>query len=319
MKKRAKKRRIDTTHPLGPPIRNSQAIWLEGPVPRGFWNTQSNRSLYLRWLGQQLGFRKLEDWHKITTNDLKQNRGGGVLLNYWNSSAIAAVKECYPDRQWNEWQFRSCPRAFWADPKNHRRYMQWLGERRGVKRPQDWYKVTNRHFATNKGGAFLLHYNSTVSAAIMKHLSDYDWKEWMFSKTPKGFWDKKKNRKRYLDWLGKKLGIKKPEDWYKIKRKKYEANYGNNFLKLYDGSPCSALKDVYPRVAWKEWMFARAPLGFWKDRENRRRYIRWLARELGIRSEKNWSKIRRVDVRNNHGRGFLAAYSSFASLMQDCR
>jgi len=31
---------------------------------------------------------------------------------------------------------------------------------------------------------------------------------------PRGFWADKANQKRYLDWLGAKLGISKREDWY---------------------------------------------------------------------------------------------------------
>jgi hypothetical protein len=149
-----------------PPVRCYEALWLDGPVPSGYWDHLKNRRLYVRWLGQKLGFRKQEDWYRISTDDFKRNSGGGVLEQHWNRSAIGAVKECFPDYDWKEWLFRISPRHFWKDPRNHRRYMKWLGQALGIRRPSDWYGVTNQDFNDNKGGAFLLYYDSTVSIEV---------------------------------------------------------------------------------------------------------------------------------------------------------
>ena len=105
-----------------PPVPRFRAIWLEGPVPSGYWQDSQNRRRYMRWLGQRLGYRKVEDWYKITTDDFKHNRGSGVLANYWESSAIAAVKEYLFYYDWKEWLFGMCPRSFWKDRSNRRRY-----------------------------------------------------------------------------------------------------------------------------------------------------------------------------------------------------
>jgi hypothetical protein len=37
------------------------------------------------------------------------------------------------------------------------------------------------------------------------------------------------NRRRYMDWLGKKLGVTKLEDWYNIDRSNLEAAEGSFF------------------------------------------------------------------------------------------
>ncbi len=301
-----------------PPVPRFQAIWLEGPVPSRYWEDSQNRRRYMRWLGQRLGYRKAEDWYKITTDDFKHNRGGAVLAHYWDSSAVAAVKEYLFRNDWEEWLFGVCPKAFWKDRFNRRRYMQWLGERLGFRDPEDWYQVTNKHFADNKGGALMLCYDSTVSAAVMDYLPDYDWKEWMFSKTPKGFWDKKKNRRRYLKWLGKRLGLKKPDDWYSVTCNDFDANYGNQLRKRYQGSTSALIKDCFPRRTWNEWMFDRVPVEFWDDRKNRRRYIQWLGRRLRIRQSKDWYRVRRRDILENYGGGLLFRYDSYLELLKEC-
>jgi hypothetical protein len=311
-------RKTRGTGTINPPEQCYEAIWLDGPVPSGYWDHLENRRLYVRWLGQKIGFRKQEDWYRISTDDFKRNSGGGLLESHWNSSAIGAVKECFPDYDWKDWLFRCAPRHFWQDTRNHRRYMKWLGQELGIRRPSDWYGVTNQDFNDNKGGAFLLHYDSTVSTAIMSYLPNYDWKEWMFSRTPKGFWRKRMNRKRYMIWLGKRLGFKHIRDWYSVTGDNFDANYGNQLLKLHDGSPIVAVRDCFPRYTWNEWMFARVSVGFWNKLENRNRYIQWLGRKLKFKEPRDWHKIRGHDFRANYGGGLLARYHSCFDLLKEC-
>ena len=300
-----------------PPVRRFEAVWLDGPVPSGYWDRVAHRRLYVRWLGQKLRFRKPVDWYRITTGDFKRNSGGGLLNQHWNSSAIGAVKECFPDYDWKDWLFGCTPRRFWRDRGNHRLYMKWLGQQLGIRRPSDWYRVTNQHFKDNKGGAFLLQYGDTVSDAIMSFLPNYHWKEWMFSRTPKGFWQKRMNRKRYMIWLGKKLGFKQIRDWYSVTGDDFNANYGNQFLKLHNGLPVAAVRDSFPRYTWNEWMFARVSIGFWDQPENRERYMRWLGRKLKFKRPEDWHKIRGRDFRANCGGGLLARYRSCFDLLKE--
>lgn len=300
------------------PVPRNEAVWLDGPVPAGYWDYQTNRRRYLRWLAERLGYHTLGDWYRLTTEDLKRNRGSGLLLYQWNSSAIAGVKECFSDYDWNEWLFTCAPRSFWNSVANRRRYMKWLGQQLGVRRPEDWYRVTNKDFTRHKGGAFLLHYHSTVSAAVMDYLPDYDWKEWMFGKTPKGFWNRRANRVRYLKWLGRKIGFKKLDDWYRLTREDIESNHGNQLIKFYCGSPQSAVKDCFPHHTWQEWMFARVPLGFWNKAGNRQRYIRWLGNRMGFKRPEDWHKIRAADFRQQFGGGLLVMYPSYHALLREC-
>jgi hypothetical protein len=92
----------------------------------------------MRWLGQRLGFRIPDDWYHVTTDDFKQNFGATPLLQHWQSSAIAAVQEAFPEHDWKEWLFDIAPRFFWHDCENRRRYMRWLGEQLGYRKPDDW-------------------------------------------------------------------------------------------------------------------------------------------------------------------------------------
>jgi hypothetical protein len=57
---------------------------------------------------------------------------------------------------------------------------------------------------------------------------EYEWLSWRFTQIPKNFWEKMENQKKFVDWAGKKLGIKEMDDWYKILR---EVEISENFLK----------------------------------------------------------------------------------------
>lgn len=297
-----------------PPVPRHEAIWLDGRVPNGYWDQPEHRRRYVRWLGQQLGVRRPQDWYRVTTDDFKNNGGGG-LLHYWHDSAVGAVQDTYPDYDWKEWLFQTAPRRFWLQRRNHRLFMEWLEKRLDIREPEDWYRVTNQDFRDHGGGAFLLHYDSTISAAIMAYRPDYDWKEWMFDKTPKGFWDQRRNRRRYLQWLEAQLGYQSPDDWYAVTTSDFAANYGNQFLKHYGGSPMAALQDCFPRRTWLEWRFARVPAGFWDNRNNCQSYIRWLGKQLKIRRVQDWRQVRRRDVVVNYGSGLLAMYHSHWALL----
>ena len=193
-----------------------------------------------------------------------------------------------------------------------------VGQESGIRRPSDWYRVSHQDFVRHSGGGFMLCYDCTASLAIMNHLPNYDWKEWLFEPTPKGFWHKKVNRRRYMTWLGKRLGYKSLGDWYHVTDTDFAANKGKQFLKLYRGSPIKALEDCFPSYKWNEWMFARVPFGFWDRAENRRRYIRWLATQLKIKTPKDWRRVRGTDIQANCGGGLLVRYHSYLDLLREC-
>ena len=295
-----------------------EPIWTLRNVPSGFWASLTNRYRYMRWLGQQLGYSKTEDWYRVTTDDFKHNHGATVLVHYWNSSSVAAVMESFPNHDWKEWLFGVAPRYFWRDRKNRRRYMKWLGEQLGYRRTADWYRVTNQDFRDHNCRAFLTHYNSTVSAAVMDYRPNYDWKEWLFSTTPMGFWQNRRNRRRYMRWLATRLGYQQPSDWYGVVGTDFRRNHGKELLRLFGDSPIALVRDADLRRTWYEWMFACVPQGFWEQPENRLRYVAWLGKRLKITRPEGWSKIRRRDFCDNYGGALLARYRSYSDLLAEC-
>jgi hypothetical protein len=231
--------------------------WLFGKVPLSFWKKPENRSRYMKWLGGRLGFEKPEDWYQISQKDFSSNKGHG-FLTYCQDSPSAAIMEYFPDYDWKEWLFEMSPLGFWDKPDNRYRYMRWLGNKLDFKKPEDWYRITQKDFKHNKGGGLLACcYRSSPSMAVMEYLPDYDWKEWLFRSTPKNFWNAPENHHRYMKWLEDKLEIEKPEDWYTVTKKDFDSNKGSGFLQLhYRSSPSVAIMAYNPDYDWQPEKFS---------------------------------------------------------------
>ncbi|MEZ6125103.1 MAG: hypothetical protein R3C49_18305 [Planctomycetaceae bacterium] len=56
--------------------------WLFRSVPQQFWQNPQHRLSYLKWLGNQLGYRTSQEWDRLTCRDLRENHGAGLLAFY---------------------------------------------------------------------------------------------------------------------------------------------------------------------------------------------------------------------------------------------
>ena len=65
-------------------------------------------------------------------------------------------------------------RNFWDDANNRRRYMDWLGEQLGYRRPKDWEQVTHLDFIEHHCGALLNRYSSYLEL-LQEYLPGIDW------------------------------------------------------------------------------------------------------------------------------------------------
>ena len=282
---------------------------------RYIWKDKRYHKKYAIWLREQLGYNTMEDWYKITQKIINKNYGRGLLLHQYDGSPSKFVIAVFPDYNWVEWKFGHA-RYIWQDKKYHKKYAKWLGEQLGYKTMEDWYKLTSDHMRDNYGGGGLLrYYNSSPSKFVMAMFPDYNWLGWKFGMSARRLWKNKDNRKKYAIWLGKQLGYKTMEDWYKLIIAHMRDNYGGGgLLRYYNSSPSKFVMDMFPDYEWVEWKFGMCPQGFWKDKGNRKKYAIWLGKQLGYNTIEDWYKISRLLIKENYGGGMLAvSYGDTAS------
>ncbi|MEO2014760.1 MAG: hypothetical protein ABGZ53_10355 [Fuerstiella sp.] len=71
--------------------------WLFNSVPQSFWRCVRNRQEYVLWLGQQLGFRKPDDWSQLKREHFFRHGGAGLFIAYYKGSTQQAIAELFSE------------------------------------------------------------------------------------------------------------------------------------------------------------------------------------------------------------------------------
>jgi hypothetical protein len=195
----------------------------------------------------------------------------------------------------------------WNNFENHKIYAEWLGKKLGYKKYEDWYNLTAPLIQNNYGSGILSKYYKNSSILFLKSIyPEYDWLEWLFTKTTNNFWKNKENRKKYAEWLSKILEIKETHNWYSITKDTIKNNYGAS---LNISSIKDLLKEIFPEEEWLEWKFTNTSKRFWKNFENHKKYAEWLGKKLNYKKPEDWYKLTRKDFIDNDGGTLLSSYN----------
>ena len=132
------------------------------------------------------------------------------------------------------WLSGRVPGGYWDVRAIRVLYLEWLGQHLGFVGRDDWYEACNADFIQNHGGTLLQQiYGSSVYIAMQDYQPRYEWIPWLFSKTPKGFWQEAENRRVVYEWLGGTLQIGSEEDWYQVTKASFHENGGAGLLQNY--------------------------------------------------------------------------------------
>ena len=89
-------------------------------IPHKFWVQPQNQKKYFDWLMVQLGYKHMEDWYHLTTDDIHKHGGGGLPRGYFNSSLSLALETVYPQHKWELNQFVNQPHGHKQSLPNQR-------------------------------------------------------------------------------------------------------------------------------------------------------------------------------------------------------
>lgn len=151
---------------------------------------------------------------------------------------------------------------------------------------------------------------------------DHTWKPWLFQhdSAPFSYWTSKENRRAFFDWLFAKLGLHQMESRYSLTLKQIHQHGGSSVMvRFYNDSVYNALVELYPEHCWSPWLFVRAPVGIWKNKEVKRDYMLWLAKQQNIKFPDGWYSVSINLFRQNKGaRNFSPKFfhtDSFSSFL----
>ncbi len=283
--------------------------WLFRQAPSGYWHDLENCRKYVKWFEKQSGFKSKKDWYEIRQDDIYALQGSG-MLNHFACSVQQLVSAIYPDHDWKPWLFTQVTKNFWPQNENRIAYMQWLEKKLRYKKPNDWYRITKLDFIHNQG-ASLMQMGYKPIALIRELYPDQEWLQWRFIQVSQGYWKEKANRIAYLKWLKLQLGYRSTDDWFKIKNQDFAHHFGGTMLTdIYGGDVALALKELHPEREWHAWHFHKVTAGFWDDTVNCRKYLEWLADQLGFKKETDWYRVRLEDFRERSGTAFIHRFKT---------
>jgi hypothetical protein len=108
---------------------------------RKIWSDPAKQREFLDGLGNQLGFKILEDWYKIRISDIKK-RGGMGLISKYKGSAYKLIKSVFP-YEWHEQKFYHTSKSKnWRNKEFRIALVKRLAKKLQIKDPNEWYRVS---------------------------------------------------------------------------------------------------------------------------------------------------------------------------------
>lgn len=190
--------------------------------------------------------------------------------------------------------------------------MDWLGEHLGYKSMDEWYQVSASDFHNHGGRTLIGKYHDSVSKLLQNVYPHHTFLFWKFENVPR-VWHKMPNQILYFDWLGKQLGYKTLDDWYKVTVEDFRSNGGGSMLtSYYASSPSKALQTVYNGHNWDLEKFDNKPHVLkthhtanrqlfivsqgstelsWEDESNHLKFFDWMKEQLGYKTMDDWYSV----------------------------
>lgn len=237
----------------------------------GYWKDTKNQRQHLEWVGKQLGVSHLDDWYKFASSEVRKR--APFISTYHRSSLYEALKNLFPEHNWNPSRFKTVPKGHWSEVEAQREHLNKVGKELGVTKLDDWYKFTSVEF--RKRALFInKYYNGSLPEALQHLYPEHNWDPLLFQRPPRGHWKSEHNQREHLNKLGKELGVRDLDDWYKFSSQvvSQRAPFIGNY---YKGSLYNVLKHLYPEHDWNPLRFPMAPQGYWK-KEQTKKYFQHL-------------------------------------------
>src|SRR5262249_47813955 len=116
---------------------------------QGYWDSQEYQRNFVDELGNQLGFKQMDDWYNIVQKDIMENGGCG-LLNRYGGSPPKLIMSVYGYYRWNRDNFHvrspcKLPKrhqTYWDNKDNRLALISNLTKELKITDLSDWYRIS---------------------------------------------------------------------------------------------------------------------------------------------------------------------------------
>lgn len=227
--------------------------WKLGKLPRNFWHSKSNRR---RFFESIVPAARLEGWYseKFLTTEVSKLRHAPSVLKIFRGSLVNALKDAFPEHNWQEWRFVRGPHGIWKEKAQRKRFFDAFAEHHqiGKNDVDSWYTITQRQVADFGGASMLrLCYQNSISRAVMDIYPDKNFKIWKFLNPHREWWTLPGVALEFASAFSAHKNLITLEDWYSVQAKEIE-QFGSGQLRVQE-----LLAIAYPNHVWEEALFKR--------------------------------------------------------------
>ena len=118
--------------------------WKFPVCPPNYWDNVNNQNKYMEWVTKELNINEESDWYKITMKKWNEMGGSSLLSDKYNDNILQLLTHFYPNYEWLPWKFETCPRGYWENIENQKKFVKWAAKELNIKEPSDWYNISNK-------------------------------------------------------------------------------------------------------------------------------------------------------------------------------
>lgn len=232
-------------------------------VRSGHWESVAVQREFLEKVAARHCVERQEDWRRIAYRHVV-DAGGSSLLGRYGNSVLALLRAVYPEQEWCPVRHRpNVPRGYWQSKAAQRAFLDSVAAELDVRRPADWSRVRNCDIE-ERGGRTLLKIHGWSLLAALQSVYGAEGEEsaaggaWSAAlcrgSVASAYWEEEANVRLFMQALAEELGVRRPEDWYRVSQKQIREHNGAGLLarmRFVD-----ALRLAFPGQRWDEGLCA---------------------------------------------------------------
>ena len=132
------------------------------------WNNLDVQRSFLEKFANENGIKTTNDWNKITTKQILEFGGRGLLQKY-NRSLQTALETIFPHEEWNKMNRENVTRNFWKNRENQRKLVLDIADKLNIQKKEEWMNVSKFMFvnAAPKAASVLRLYNNSLFSLLL--------------------------------------------------------------------------------------------------------------------------------------------------------
>lgn len=222
-----------------------------------------------------------DSMQRVSVDTFVNNHLFGMLGIVYGGSPYEALRDAYPEIDFDEWDLGTVRQGFFSDPAAREKTIKKIREeieKQHIKVAQLPELVSKRFFeGIGLKRPLRLFRHSPIEAIKAAFPELQDLNEWEFKYVPNGFWqgeEGRENARRATRWLVEKLQVPIDELPKRTNVRMFkENNLGTMLGIVYSHYPVRAIMDAYPEMHFMELDFERVPRGYWQGEEGRENAI----------------------------------------------